>query len=143
MDARLASIGRMIEAFALWAQVLDAHRASPFGDLRLTRSQVEALFLIAHAGVPMTPGRLAEALNVTPGAVTQLVAGLTAEGLVEQARDPEDARRRVLALAPASQEKVDRFERDLVQRLAERFDALDETELDTLATLLAKTRSTR
>ena len=93
MDARLASIGRMIEAFALWAQVLDAHRASPFGDLRLTRSQVEALFLIAHAGVPMTPGRLAEALNVTPGAVTQLVAGLTAEGLVEQAREQRRAQR--------------------------------------------------
>lgn len=63
----------------------------------------------------MTPGRLASELGVTPGAVTQLVAGLVATGLVEQQRDGADARRRVLALTAGSRARVDSFEHDVVR----------------------------
>lgn len=124
----------------MWARLLDAHRAFPFGDLHLTRSQVEVLFLIAHADAPVTPGRLAEALSVTPGAVTQLVAGLVAAELVTQQRDPADARRRVLVLSDAFRARVEEFEQDVVRQFAPRFANLDDSELQTLVTLLARTR---
>lgn len=135
---RLARIGHAVEVFVVWARLLDSHHAFPFGDLQLTRSQVEVLFLIAHSDGPATPGALATALGVTPGAVTQLVAGLAALGLVQQERDPGDGRRRFLRLSPRSRARVDEFEQGVVRRLAPRFDALDDAELNTLAELMGK-----
>lgn len=123
-----------------WARVLDARRTFPFGDLQLTRSQVEALFLIAHGDAPATPGLLAQALHVTPGAVTQLMVGLTDAGLVVYQRDPQDARRRVLELSADSRQRVEAFEQEMIHQLTPRFDGLDDDELQTLATLLARTR---
>jgi DNA-binding MarR family transcriptional regulator len=140
---RLAAIGRALEVFVMWSRVLDSRRTFPFGELNLSRSQVEVLFLVAHSEPPVTPGRLAEALGVTRGAVTQLVAGLVSAGLVEQRTDPADARRRVLALSAASSDRVAAFEQDVVRRLAPRFDRLDDAELETLAGLLARTRGER
>lgn len=135
---RLAAIGRAVEVFVAWSRVLDSHRTFPFGEANLSRSQVEVLFLVAHSAPPVTPGRLAEALGVTRGAVTQLVAGLVSAGLVEQRRDAADARRRVLVLSAASQGRVDAFEQDMVRELAPRFDGLSDAELETLASLLAR-----
>ncbi|MCW5952751.1 MAG: MarR family transcriptional regulator [Propionibacteriaceae bacterium] len=136
---RPEAIGRAVEVFVRWARLLDSHRTFPFDDLLLTRSQVEAVFLIAHSRPPVSPGRLAEALKVTPGAVTQLVAGLVSSGLVEQRRDPADARRRTLVLSEAFRMRVDEFEQDVVRRFAPRFADLSDDELDRLAELLART----
>ncbi|MCA0294809.1 MAG: MarR family transcriptional regulator [Actinobacteria bacterium] len=140
---RQALLGRTIEELVTWARRLDSHRRFPFGDLDVSRSQVEVLFLVAHSDPPMTPGRLAAELGVTPGAVTQLVAGLVAAGLVEQQRDEADARRRVLALTAGSRARVQSFELDVVRELAPRFADLDEAELETLAGLLARTSEGR
>lgn len=139
-EKRLDSVGRAVEELVVWARRLDSHRRFPFGDLDLSRSQVEVLFLVAHSEVPVTPGGLAAALGVTPGAVTQLVAGLVAAGLVEQERDPADARRRVLVLSAGSRTRVAGFEREVVRDLEPRFADLDEPELEILVSLLARTR---
>lgn len=141
--ARQQLIGRAVEEFVVWARRLDSHRTFPFGSLDLSRSQVEVLFLVAHSSRAMTPGRLAEALGVTRGAVTQLVAGLVAAGLLEQQRDPGDARRRILVLSAGSRARVERFEQDVVAELAPRFADLGDEELETLASLLARTRENR
>lgn len=137
---RAVAIGRAVEVFVVWSRVLDSHRTFPFGDLQLSRSQTEVLFLVAHADAPLSPGRLAEALGVTRGAVTQLVAGLVATGLVEQRTDLGDARRRTLGLTAESRDRVDGFEQAIVRELSPRFDALADSELETLAGLLARTR---
>jgi DNA-binding MarR family transcriptional regulator len=138
--ARLELVGRAVEEVVVWARRLDSHRTFPFGEADLSRSQVEVLFLVAHSGQPVTPGGLAAALQVTPGAVTQLVSGLVGAGLVEQQRDPADARRRVLVLSAGSRTRVETFEREVVRELAPRFAELDDTELVTLVGLLARTR---
>ena len=96
--------------------------------------------MVAHSDAPVTPGTLAAELGVTPGAVTQLVSGLVAAGLVEQIREPADARRRVLVLSDGSRTRVQEFEREVVRELAPRFAGLDDTELETLVGLLAQTR---
>ncbi|MGB8019968.1 MAG: MarR family transcriptional regulator [Candidatus Nanopelagicales bacterium] len=139
---RMAHVGRAVEAIVVWARILDSHRVFPFEGLELTRAQLEALFFIAHSDHPATPGVLARRLGVTPGAVTQLVAVLTANGLVAQERDPADGRRRVLVLAPVWAERVAGFEREVVRRLEPRFAALDDTEIESLATLLQRTIGT-
>lgn len=140
--ARLRLVGMAMEELAAWARQLSSHRRFPYAELDLSRSQVEVLFLVAHARDGLTPGALARELKVTPGAVTQLVAGLVESGLLEPTRDPLDARRRVLSLTEGSRIKVERFEQEVVGELAGRFDTLDDDELDTLIRLLARTRET-
>jgi DNA-binding MarR family transcriptional regulator len=139
VQARLEQVGRALECLVVWARLLDSHRGFPFGDLHLTRAQLEALFYIAHSARPATPTVLAKALGVTGGAVTQLVAGLIAAGLVVQERDPTDGRRRALVLSPDSGARVAGFERDLSLSMTNRFSPLTDDELETMVRLLSKT----
>jgi hypothetical protein len=57
MDPRVQHIGRVLESIVAWSLVLGQGRSLPLGDVRLTRSQIDTLFLIAHALEPVTPGR--------------------------------------------------------------------------------------
>jgi len=139
-EARLEQVGRALECMVVWARLLDSHRGFPFGELQLTRAQLEALFFVAHSPRPATPTALAKALGVTGGAVTQLLAGLIDAGLVVQERDPADGRRRTLALSPDSYARVAGFERDLSLRMTERFSALTDDELETMVRLLSTTK---
>lgn len=140
MEARQRQIARVLESVAGWARVLRAAQTGPFGTLQLSRSQTDALFLLAHAPSPPTPGELASILNLTPGAVTQLLDGLRREGLVRQQPHPRDARARVLSLSTAARTQVLAFEQATVARVADRFAGLDDRELETLADLLARSR---
>ena len=85
----------------------------------------------------VTPKHLAGGLGVTAGAITQLVDGLISQDLVESVAHPSDARSRVLRLTDSAQATVDRFEHAAVERMAHRFDGLDDKQLVALATLLA------
>lgn len=140
---RLERIGQALEAFVVWARVLDSRRTFPFGEIRLTRAQWETLFFIAHAESPVRPSGLADVMGVTRGAVTQLVAGLLGAGLIDQGTDPRDARRRMLMLSGDTRVRVDGFERELATGLAPRFADLDDQELARLTELLRRTKGAR
>ncbi|WP_350349525.1 MarR family transcriptional regulator [Agromyces sp. G08B096] len=134
--ARRANAARVLESVTLLGRAIAAERRTPFEGLTLTRSQLETLFLLAHSAAPLTPGRVADRLGITPGAVTQLVDGLKAEGLVETDRHPDDARSRVLRLTAGAAQQVERFEADTTTRLLPVFEQLSDDELDQLARLL-------
>ncbi len=134
--ARAEPLGGILLAVARLTRRIGARR--PFAGTPLSRSQFDAVFLLAHAAAPVTPSALAAELGVTGGAVTQLVEGLREAGLVEVARHPTDGRSRVLALSAAAAQEVDAFQQGLVRDLAPDFAALDEAELRQLATLLAR-----
>lgn len=53
---------------------------------------------------PIRPARLAEKLNVTPRAVTDVVDSLTDIGLVEATADPVDRRAKVVACTDAGRD---------------------------------------
>ena len=135
---RTELIAAILQQVADIGRQLAAARTRPFGERRLSRSQLDALFILSHASGQVTAGDLAESLAVTPGAVTQLVAGLREAGLVETVTPEGDGRVRVIRLTASARAHVDAFEREQVARLAPRFDALDQTELKRLAALLAK-----
>ncbi len=59
-------------------------------DAHLSPGHVQILF--ALTGRPHSVGQLAELLNVSPPAATQLVDKLAEQGLVERRHDPEDRR---------------------------------------------------
>lgn len=135
---RSSAIADVLESVATVARRMTATRSTPFGATRLTRSQVDALFLLAHNRGQVTPGLLAASLGLTAGAVTQLVDGLRAAGLVDRVAHPSDARRRMLQLSAGARRHVDRFERDVVDRVSPLFDDLSDDEVRALGVLLAR-----
>lgn len=143
MTSREALIATVLQHVAGIARDLTAARSRPFGRHRLSRNQLDTLFVLAHSPRPVTAGELAEALTVTPGAVTQLVAGLRDAGLVETVTPEADARVRVLRLTEPARHHVDEFERDAVGRMASRFDGLSDGDLLQLGRMLTPGRSTR
>lgn len=138
--ARRDRVGAVLEHLAALGREVAGAKAGPFGDVRLSRSQLDTLFLLAHSRSDVTPGRLATMLGVTAGAVTQLVDGLREHGLVETVPHPVDGRTRLLVLTPAARETVDRFEQEVLDRVSPRFDALDDTRLEHLELLLRTIR---
>ncbi len=84
----------------------------------LTPQRYLLLLLIrvrSDAGEPATVTTLREPLQMTQSAVTQLVIGAEAAGLVRRMPDPGDARSHALALTPEG-----------AQRLRRAFEALSE-----------------
>lgn len=141
--AREQDVERILASLAAWSRVLGDARTRPFGDVQLNRTQVDALFLVAHGRSPVTPGDLARALGITAGAVTQLIDGLHAADLVVRTADPADARRRVITLTPTASRRLRAFERRTVRDLASRFADLSTGDLSQLADLLERTKDAR
>ncbi|GAA1846373.1 MarR family winged helix-turn-helix transcriptional regulator [Agromyces salentinus] len=139
---RRGAIGDVIEGVVVLSRDLAATRRTPFAGHALGRSQLETLFLIAHAETPPTPGALAARLGLTAGAVTQILEPLRAAGLVEATTNPADARSRLLQLTEAARAEVDEFERDYIAALAPRFEILHDEELENLARLLRRLKET-
>jgi len=140
---RTAQVGAVLESLAAWSRVLGSVRSELFDGAQLSRSQVDALFLVAHGRTVMAPGDLSRSLGITPGAVTQLVDGLRADGLVTQSLDPADARRRVVTLTPNTARRLRAFEQRMVRDLAPRFADLSDSDLADLAGLLGRTQDVR
>lgn len=133
-------IGSVLESIVAWSRTLRQGRSLPFGDMQLTRSQIDTLFLIAHALDPVTPSSIATALGLTPGAITQLVDGLRRDGMVTKQANPDDARSRVLTLTETAASQVAGFEQEIAENVAPQFASLTDTELAQLAEFLGRTR---
>lgn len=142
MPERERLVGAVLTGVVALNRGVTAAGRTPFGGIELTTNQLGLLFLLAHSREPLTPGAAATALHLTPGAVTQLVDPLRAAGLVETLPHPGDRRSRILRLTDAERRRVSDFEKDVVRRMLPRFAALDEAELQTLAALLDRVRST-
>lgn len=139
MAAREALVREALTALAVWSRVLRRTVDGPFAASSLTRSQREALFLVAHAPGRVTPGRLARALGLTAGAVTQLLDGLRDAGLVVQQPNPDDARSRIVTLSPQAHHDVEAAESAAAAQLTPHFDTLSDSDLGTLVALLSRT----
>lgn len=138
---RAAQIGTVLESIVTLSRALATPRSTPFGEVLLTRTQLEILFLLAHDHDPVTPGRLAATLKVTPGAITQSMDQLREHGLVEQSTSDVDGRVRVWRLTGSAAAQVSAFETDMVARSEPWFHSLSEDELGHLAGLLSRVRA--
>ena len=130
----------MLAAVVRLSRSLANPRSTPFGSTVLTRTQLDVLFVLAHAPDSVTPGKLAALLQVTPGAVTQLVDQLREHDLVEQFASDQDGRVRLLRLTSSARSQVEAFEGVAIQRSAPWFDTLTDDALTNLAGLLAQVK---
>jgi DNA-binding MarR family transcriptional regulator len=100
----------------------------------LTVPQYLALRAIAREGV--TGSELARRTGVSGPAVSQLLSGLAAAGLVDRRADADDRRRQALALSAAGEQAFASAEALLRDRLGELLTDLPRPEIDALARLL-------
>lgn len=133
---RIDRVRMVLGGVTVLSRVLAAQQRRPFEGRLLTGSQLSLLFFLARTPSGLTPGRLAALLDVTRGAVTQLVDALETEGHVEIGVNPADARSRILVLSDAARKEVERFEQATAERLLPRFASLTSQELTTLAQLI-------
>jgi len=135
-DGRGDPVHVVLGCVAALSRVLSSEQRRPFEGRVLTGSQLSALFFLARTPSGLTPGRLAELLSVSAGAVTQLVETLRTDGHVDMQVNPDDARSRIIVLSHAARVEVGQFERATAERLRPRFTALTSSELMTLAELM-------
>ncbi|TFC25221.1 MarR family transcriptional regulator [Cryobacterium sp. TMT2-18-3] len=135
---RSRQMGEVLAAVVRLSRSIASPRSTPFGSTVLTRTQLDVLFVLAHAQDSVTPGRLAALLHVTPGAITQLVDQLREHDLVEQFASDQDGRVRLLRLTGSARSQVEAFETLAIERSAPWFDTLTDDALTELAGLLAQ-----
>lgn len=136
--ARARRIDAVLTPLVRLSRAVQRAQRMPFEGRVRGRTDLEALFLLAHAAEPITPRRLAEELDVTPGAVSQLVDRLRADGILEQHPHPDDARSRIVRLTADAAREVAAYEAAVIEVVAPAFAALDDGELARLAELLAR-----
>ena len=137
MSDRALAVGRVLEELIEANRMLAGPRVAPFAGLELSRSHLEALFLIAHRD-NVTPGLLASSMRITAGAVTQLLAKLREAGLVVATPTPTDSRSITLALTGSAQQELTVFEARAVEQSLPHFEPLTAAELDMLSGLLRR-----
>src|SRR5579884_1127585 len=72
-------------------------RCLPVG---MTYPQFELLNFLARKGEGQTPAQVACALQITPGAITNTLQRLEAQGLIVLDGDPDDGRKKRIAMTP-------------------------------------------
>ena len=107
-DRRRAQRGlALAQALARWTEAERTYRSAAARRLRLGASDFEALLLLVQDEKPWTAGKIAEALEVTTGAVTGLVDRLEKGGWVQRVRDAVDRRQVWIERAPARRQELD------------------------------------
>ncbi|WP_020423748.1 MULTISPECIES: MarR family winged helix-turn-helix transcriptional regulator [Cupriavidus] len=101
-DATLCNGGALRKAARRVSQLYDAVLA-PCG---LKLSQHAILAHVDRAGAPPSMGQLAKALVLDRSALAHNIKPLERDGLIEQLRDPEDGRSRLVALTDAGRSKL-------------------------------------
>lgn len=86
----------------------------------------------------LAPSELAERLGVSRPTVTGLVDGLTRDGLVAHAADPDDRRRKAVALTGAGEALLDVVAPDIFQRMVDLTASLTDSERRTAVRLMGK-----
>lgn len=98
----------------------------------LHATDVGALGQLAQAearGLPMTPSRLAAAVDLSAPATSALLNRLEQIGHVERSPDPDDRRRQLVSLHPAARTMASAFFGPLADALEGALDDLDDAEV--------------
>ncbi len=112
-------------------QTLEAQEPSPWVDLNLTKAQLRICFLLSCQG-PMTPGKVADALEVPKANITGIVDRLVAHGLVSRREDPEDRRSYILRLTEEGHEQIGRLRDAWIARMERVLNKVNQEDLESL-----------
>ena len=109
-------------------------------DYRMTLPRFDLMAQLERAEDGMTLNELSKRMMVTNGNVTGLVERMVAEGLVDRRPAPKDRRAQFVRLTPLGRQLFQRMAGAHGRWLAVLFGGLDEKEMETMMTLLAKAK---
>ena len=126
-----ASVGRLSHLFPRWmsAKIEKVHD--------VTSSQILAIFIISQEE-QITMGQLAQMLDLTPRAITGLMAGLEKKKLVTRTKDQSDARITWLSLSEAGRKFLKNVRPDTSRKLSGLFEVLTKKEQIELVRIIEK-----
>jgi DNA-binding MarR family transcriptional regulator len=104
-DDLVTQIGRDITEFQEATDAVDDAASHVFG---LNRTDLRCMSLLFIQG-PMTAGQLAEATDLSPGAMTTVLDRLERAGLAHRLADPEDRRRVLVDITPDARDQGERL----------------------------------
>ncbi len=113
-------------------QLMRQYSLDAWMGLSLTVPQLKSLFFIS-THLNTSPGKLAEALGVTPSNVTGIIDRLVEQGLVHREENHKDRRVLVLKLTEKGQSILANLRERRSSRMQEILDDLSEQELNCLA----------
>lgn len=118
-------------------------KSFPFNGCSLSKAQAEVLLFISHTKDGASAKDLAKYLQVTGGAITQIIDGLVEKGLVNRVECDEDRRIQFLALTKKAHGAFTKFKKEYYLTMLPMFDALSEKEIAQLTALLNKIDSSK
>lgn len=126
-----ASVGRLSHLFPRWmsAKIEKEHD--------VTSSQLLAVFIISQEG-EVTMGQLAQMLDLTPRAITGLMAGLEKRKFVIRTKDKKDARITWLSLSDVGKNFLKVAKPDASKKLGSLFEVLTKKEQIELVRIVEK-----
>jgi len=126
-----ASVGRLSNLFPRWmsAKIEKVHD--------VTSSQILAIFIISQEE-QVTMGQLARMLDLTPRAITGLMAGLEKKKLVTRTKDESDARITWLSLSEDGRGFLKNVRPDASKKLSGLFEILTKKEQIELVRIIEK-----
>lgn len=129
-----------VETYLLFLQVAGESfndRQALFDRFGLSEGKMAVLAQIKAAG-QSTPSELAEALKVTPGTITGLLAGLERAGHVRREEHPTDRRKATITLTPGTLALFDQVLAERFYQIEALLSAFTQEEQEQLRTLLIK-----
>lgn len=126
-----ASVGRLSNLYPHWMLLKIEKKHG------ITSSRLITMWLLANQG-PITMGALAQAIDLTPRAVTRIVDGLEADGFATRLPDESDRRITNVALTSGGRRFLTTVFPDVAEKFGSLFDVLDPKEAVELARVLEK-----
>lgn len=130
-------VENFIEVFLRMQKCIGANRDIFFRKYGLNRAQVELLYNL-HYSNELQVKELANNLNVTDGAITQLVKGLIDLGYLEKLQDKEDKRIVKITFTLSGRKKFDRFRQNHIRKIEGFLSKLDNEEIKVLNKLFSQ-----
>lgn len=120
MEQREKDLQDLFAVNAMTQRLMHTYMHRIFAELGVAPSQLHLLQLVEH-GEPVSLKKLALAMRVTPGAITQLVESMVQAGYIDRKPDTQDRRMSVVTLTELGHEKIGellRIKEGLLARVA-------------------------
>ncbi len=138
--SKQSAVERVARAAAAFGDATDAVDQAAAAALGVNRTDLRILGVV-HLNGPQSAGRLADAVGVSPAALTEAVQRLVHRGLLARGTDSADRRRAVITVGPVGHGLVERLYgpvREAGFRLLDRYTS---TELEIIADFLVRGRA--
>jgi DNA-binding MarR family transcriptional regulator len=131
----------LIENLTKAIHSMNTGNSFPFGNLMLKKQQIMILFFIYEKKDVASVKDIATFLNVTPGAITQLVDNLVEKKLVKREKNINDGRIINITLTANTEKQFNKFKNDYLETASKSFNKLSDQELKQFIKLIQKIKT--